>query len=958
MTGPNAIARQLDRQAPALVGFVRAMSPDEAEQAMASDAGLLAGAYDHALDDLINKAESAQLSALVQRRALLRMLREDTGLPTVQQLCRIAIRAGRRAAEDPGTALLLWQRVTANPGLSALPPQARVQIFNQLGIAHARVPPADEHEPAALSAFEQAVALAEASGEDASEFRFNAVEVRLRIRDRTEQGPPGDDVTAARTAVEQAIGPARRTGALVHLGDVHRLRFAADGRTEDLEAAAVTLQEALREAQQDKEGCETAAGALQRLARAAFRRYEGDGRLDLLDRAAALMETALRATPANAAEYPPRASDLGMLLRERFQHRADPADLWRAVEALRTAVRRSPPGDPEQAGRSMNLGNALTQLYELTGRELLLAEGLRVLEQAIDRFPAGDPERAGCISAVSRNLRIRYARHGDRADLDRSLRLDAEALDAVPAGRPERAMLLFNAANGLARSTARIDDSWRKAVTLWREGSADAAERDPALVLNGALNWLPSALRRDAHGDAVEAAGHAQNALGRLVTAQDNRRGQEDWLSAARRLPGWAAQAHLGAGDPERAVLAVERSRASLFAQQLHRSEAGTPDVPALHDLARRVGPFAYLVPADRDPLGLVVDGDGVRALPLPELTEDAVTSAMQRLYRGYFHRRADPDGWRDVFDEVAGWLWTAAMGPLLDRVPAGGVLQLLPGGLLGTLPLHAAWTPDPTLATGRRYACDEAVLTLLPGASVLRTDRTRGRRLLTVADPAPTSEPPLRWAAVETVAAGTAFGTTVTLRDADATPERVLARAVDADVVHFACHGRTEMDSPLGSGLVLAGDRVLTVAALLAAGMPVRLVVASACESAFVHPRVPDEVVSLSAGLLYAGADAVLASGFAVDDLTAFLLTTRFYDRWRPGATGPQALREAACFVRDTTNTEKLFWVRQLAAEGWPHAVTEALAGPLGIESPGERSFAAPADWAAFTWWGSHVRA
>jgi CHAT domain-containing protein len=157
---------------------------------------------------------------------------------------------------------------------------------------------------------------------------------------------------------------------------------------------------------------------------------------------------------------------------------------------------------------------------------------------------------------------------------------------------------------------------------------------------------------------------------------------------------------------------------------------------------------------------------------------------------------------------------------------------------------------------------------------------------------------------------------------------------------------------------MILAGDRVLTIDAVLEAGLPVRLVVASNCESAFVHPSVPDEVVSLSAGLLYAGADAVLASGFAVDDVTAFLLTARFYDQWRPGTTGPQALQGAARFIRDTTNIEKLAWVENLSVKGWPDAVTGALGHLLGLTPPAELTFASPADWAAFTWWGCHVRA
>jgi hypothetical protein len=47
-----------------------------------------------------------------------------------------------------------------------------------------------------------------------------------------------------------------------------------------------------------------------------------------------------------------------------------------------------------------------------------------------------------------------------------------------------------------------------------------------------------------------------------------------------------------------------------------------------------------------------------------------------------------------------------------------------------------------------------------------------------------------------------------------------VLAGAAEADVVHLACHGLTKLGDPLGGGLILAGDRLLIVEALLAAGL------------------------------------------------------------------------------------------------------------------------------------------
>ena len=303
-------------------------------------------------------------------------------------------------------------------------------------------------------------------------------------------------------------------------------------------------------------------------------------------------------------------------------------------------------------------------------------------------------------------------------------------------------------------------------------------------------------------------------------------------------------------------------------------------------------------------------------------------------------------------------------MGPLLEALGANRRVHLLPGDLLAVLPLHAAWEPKAGAAgTGRRYVGDDLLITLQPSAKLLLRPAPRRAsaapgRLLAVAEPRPTSERPLRWAVAEAHAAAAAFGAADVLVHENATPERVLSAIEAVDVVHFACHGRMEVGNPLAGGLVLADDQLLTIGAVLEAHLDTRLVFASACGTASVAPGMPNEVVNFAAALLYAGSQSVLASSFTVDDFSAFLLAARFYAEWRSGTVGPEALRAAVCFLRDTTNAEKLAWVDELRRAECPPAVTQALAGVLGLALPAERSFADPTEWAPFTWWGRYVAA
>src|SRR5690606_15181428 len=81
-------------------------------------------------------------------------------------------------------------------------------------------------------------------------------------------------------------------------------------------------------------------------------------------------------------------------------------------------------------------------------------------------------------------------------------------------------------------------------------------------------------------------------------------------------------------------------------------------------------------------------------------------------------------------------WCWTAGMGTLLDRLTDLGIdrFTLVPCGWLGILPLHAAWTPDPALRAGRRYADEIALVTYAPNAlaRAAAAERARERPLLT----------------------------------------------------------------------------------------------------------------------------------------------------------------------------------------------------------------------------------
>jgi CHAT domain-containing protein len=384
-------------------------------------------------------------------------------------------------------------------------------------------------------------------------------------------------------------------------------------------------------------------------------------------------------------------------------------------------------------------------------------------------------------------------------------------------------------------------------------------------------------------------------------------------------------------------------------------------DVAAAADRA----PIVYLAATLHGGLALVVQGESVEHVPLDELTAESLRERVERHLGIYETYRHSPDAgrsaWAASLDDLCAWLWKTAMGQVLEKLAGATEATLVPGGLLGMLPLHAAWTPDDRAPTGRRHALDAMPLSYAPNARSLsaaraRADETPLGRLLVVSEPRPVSGARLPCAALEADVAAAAFPDSPrVLPGGAATHGNFVASVATADVLHLACHGFADLAEPLESGLRLAGDRAITLRDLMAMELRVRLAVLSACETSLPGTELPDEVVALPTGLLQAGVAGVVASMWAVPDRATAMLMTDFYRRWRwQKKTPADALRDAQCWLRDTTNEEKRAVWREGEDEGederWlPPTVAQAFLEATAYAEPEARDYAAIPAWGAF---------
>src|SRR6266568_179879 len=134
------------------------------------------------------------------------------------------------------------------------------------------------------------------------------------------------------------------------------------------------------------------------------------------------------------------------------------------------------------------------------------------------------------------------------------------------------------------------------------------------------------------------------------------------------------------------------------------------------------------------------------------------------------------------------------------------------------------------------------------------------------------------------------------------------------AEVIAVACHGYVNTDDYLQSYLALDNNLTLGIILNWQRDMQgLRLLILSACEPAAADLQgAVDEVRSISSAMLQAGARAVLAPLWKVNDRATFLLITRFAIEWFPQMkTEPPAaaLARAQGWLRTVTNKELQDW-------------------------------------------------
>jgi len=301
------------------------------------------------------------------------------------------------------------------------------------------------------------------------------------------------------------------------------------------------------------------------------------------------------------------------------------------------------------------------------------------------------------------------------------------------------------------------------------------------------------------------------------------------------------------------------------------------------------------------------------------------------------------------LLDAAGAWLWRADQ----DLATGGTDLIIIPHRAFRSLPLAHSRLPS-----GRRLSELFESAVILPSLADLA--QSLGRELAERQDgPAALADADgsLPFARCEAALVGAGRGI---VTGAAVTREAVAEALGRQGTLLLSLHGQFEAGNPYLSR-ILASDGDVMLQQFVLGQTPVRrsTVVLGVCEAGRSQRSLSDEPLGFAAMLLQAGATAVVAPAWPVDDFASFLFVTRLFADMQGGAPLSKAVHDAAHWLRTLAAREALERVgalmEQISAVGASEIAASASAeleeqtAWLRTFAPTDRPFRSPLDWAAF---------
>ncbi|MEV0690747.1 CHAT domain-containing protein [Streptomyces sp. NPDC050388] len=678
-----------------------------------------------------------------------------------------------------------------------------------------------------------------------------------------------------------------------------------------------------------------------------------------LDEAVRFLREALALTPGSDPLLPRRRHNLAVALLVRMSQTRRIGDAREVRELADEVIASLPENSPGLPGALVVAAGARLMSLRSLVSPATRGEAVALYRRAVEATPPGHPMRVHRLSGLGKLLRgLGSHRRHRRADLIAAAETFQEAaleeqgapfarLDAARAwgdiwaelGLWDRALEGYVVAVDLLHSVAprhlvRDDQEF----VLSRTSGLGAAAA--ACAVRCGQPGLAVRLLEQARGVILSHAFDADSDLTRLRETAPGLAARFEELRDALDTA-TDSREFLEEGPPVPDARADLRQRlAAEWRELTDRIRAEHPDLGLLRPVRdwderelRATAVAGPVVLVNVSPYGsdaLVVTEHSLDAVQLPEL-DLRTTAARRQTFQDALVRIETPGTSREQSKraqqdvrETLVWLWRAVTGRVLERLPEATRVWWSPGGLLGTLPLHAA-----APVGGAPGALDRVVSSYTPTLRALhharrRAARPAGTRTLVVSVEHAAGKALLPGARREAEHLARTLPGAALLADTSATHAAVVSALHHHAHAHFACHALGDLEHPSGSRLVLHDhtEHPLTVRDLARLRLPsVRLAYLSACDTLHTSPELADEAVHIVSAFQMAGFPHVVGSLWHVDDMIGAEVALSVYEALDTGdgtldvARTAEALHRAVRTLRDTYPGTPSLWACQVHA-------------------------------------------
>jgi tetratricopeptide (TPR) repeat protein len=642
------------------------------------------------------------------------------------------------------------------------------------------------------------------------------------------------------------------------------------------------------------------------------KRFSRTGSKDDIDGAIVAMETAI----LQAQEHPDRAlyhNNLGMALHSRFTQSRLKDDLDRATTSYHQAVGSSPhiQSKPDQAMYLSNLGSALHDQFELTDLLDDLEQAISVKKQAVNCISNVHSDHAVYLNNLATSLLSRFKRTGSMQDLTSTIEAYEQGVmlqTALPSVRIQmagtvselligheywdRAKAVLQTAVELLptislRTLNELDQQYNiskfagitaRAVSVLLECGDEACKALQLLELGrGVLADLRLTIRSDisvleeSHPELAQSFRNIRDQLDRPRPHNDN--GQDildnvlhDKTSVYRSF----------SKQYDEKLLAIRKI------PEFERFLLG-PSEAEMKDVAK-TGPIVVFNVSEIRSDAFIVSTNHIRSMRLVLLSQSDLEAQCKRFVNAIesLHQE-DYLKARRVVKEVLKWLWVVAIGPILaelgfvetrDDQATWPRVWWVGNGLLNLLPLHAAGHHD-----GRtENALDKVISSYTPTVKAfkyaierqVKADSVEEQGMLLIGMPETPGEGDLSFVENELEMIQSLVPAKVLHSLLYPTRESVLARIRGCQMVHFSCHGCSEL-VPSESKLLLVDWKTvpLTVSDIASVNMQdPQFAYLSACYTARIEdPLLLDESINVVSAMQLAGFPSVVGTLWQVKD-------------------------------------------------------------------------------------------